>query len=167
MLQIWSFLSLEVSRESRRSSSVLKKLQKPVTIVTASTLNRQIELRPSSNRMRSADTGTGRSNRGPIVIAVAVQQSGTKRLNRDLVAIAVAQQLFGTRRSSQIQVVMAVALRIRKLIEQLNSKSRESLHCRAIYRNRSAYRSAERYHCVRSVRCFPRTLMTFPRSLMT
>ena len=87
-------------------------------------------------------SGTGRSNRGPAIIAVVVQQSRTGRLNRGPVAIAVAQQLSKARSSIQMPIVMAVAPKIRKLIASLNSKSRESLRRRAIYRNRSAYRSA-------------------------
>ena len=45
-----------IQRKQTQFQSVRKNPEKPVTIVTAATRNRQIELRPSSNRSRSADT---------------------------------------------------------------------------------------------------------------
>ena len=45
-----------LQRTQTQLQSVRKKPQKPVTIVSAATRNRQIELRPRSNRRRSADT---------------------------------------------------------------------------------------------------------------
>ena len=146
MLQIRSSSNIEFSIEKTRSSKV-------------SGRNRRNQSRLSLQRPKS-----DRSSRALVVIAVAMQQSGTGRSNRAPVAIAVSQQLSRTKSSCQTTVVMTVALIIHKLIAQLNCKSRESLHRRKIYRNRSSCRSVAWLHCVHSVRCFSRTLVTFAQS---